>query len=99
MRDARSNQQQHAWQQAAAFAARAHDAQTRKDQKTPYFAHPARVALTIASVFGFDDQEILAAAFLHDTIEDTDVDYDDIESQFGRNTAQYVAAMTKDMRL
>ena len=58
-----------------------------------------RVALTIACVFGFQDQEILAAALLHDTIEDTDTDYDDILNAFGKNVADYVAAMTKDMRM
>jgi guanosine-3',5'-bis(diphosphate) 3'-pyrophosphohydrolase len=88
------------WQDAAALAGRAHRHQLRKDKQTPYFTHPVRVALTIACVFGFqDDQEILAAALLHDTIEDTDTDYDDIHDAFGKNVADYVAAMTKDMRL
>jgi len=86
------------WQQASAFSARAHFHQERRDG-TPYSSHPARVAMTIAILFGFDDSEILAAAFLHDTIEDCDVDYDDILEIFGRNVADYVVAMTKDMRL
>src|SRR5687768_12945432 len=89
----------HLWQQAAGFAARAHRHQLRKDKETPYIAHPMRVALTIACIYRFDDQEILAAALLHDTIEDTDTDYDDIHEAFGQNVADYVAAMTKDMRL
>ena len=86
------------WQEASAFSARAHLHQERNDG-TPYASHPARVAMTIAVVFGFDDPEILAAAFLHDIIEDCAVDYDDILEQFGRNVADYVAVMTKDMRL
>ena len=86
------------WQKASAFSAQAHRHQERNDG-TPYASHPARVAMTIAIVFDVTDPEILAGAFLHDTIEDCDVDYDDIHEQFGRNTADYVAAMTKDMRL
>ena len=86
------------WQEASACSARAHLHQERNDG-TPYASHPARVAMTIAIVFGFDDPEILAAAFLHDIIEDCAVDYDDILEQFGRNVADYVAVMTKDMRL
>jgi (p)ppGpp synthase/HD superfamily hydrolase len=86
------------WQKASAFSARSHLHQERNDG-TPYASHPTRVAMTIVLVFGFDDPEILAAAFLHDTIEDCPVDYDDILEHFGRNVADYVAAMTKDMRL
>lgn len=87
------------WQGAAAMAGRAHRHQLRKDKQTPYFAHPVRVALTIACVFGFQEEEILSAALLHDTIEDTDTDYDEIHDAFGKNVADFVAAMTKDMRL
>jgi (p)ppGpp synthase/HD superfamily hydrolase len=89
----------HPWQGAAAFAARAHRHQVRKDKQTPYFSHPVRVALTITTIFDIHDEEILAAALLHDTIEDTSVDYDDIHKIFGKNVADYVAALTKDMRL
>ena len=55
--------------------------------------------MTIMHVFGFEDEEVIAAALLHDTIEDCDVDYDDILEAFTRNVADYVAVMTKDMRL
>ena len=89
----------HLWQDAAGFAARAHRHHLRKDRQTPYFTHPVRVAFTIACVFGFQDEDILAAALLHDTIEDTDTDYDDIHEAFGKNVADFVAAMSKDMRL
>ncbi len=54
---------------AAAIAARAHEGQYRKDQTTPYIAHPARVAGLVAS-FGGDYREI-TAAWLHDVIEET----------------------------
>jgi (p)ppGpp synthase/HD superfamily hydrolase len=86
------------WQQAAAFAADKHRNQTRYD-KRPYVSHCFRVAMTANLVFGFDDPEVLAGALLHDTIEDCDVDYDELLEAFGRNVADYVAVVTKDMRL
>lgn len=81
------------------FSARAHQNQYRKDGKTPYASHPVRVALTIALVFGHTDEATLAAALLHDVIEDTDTDYDDVLETCGKEVADLVAAMTKDMRL
>jgi (p)ppGpp synthase/HD superfamily hydrolase len=87
------------WHEAAALAARVHENQYRKDGETPYDAHPARVAMIIAVHFGFTDEAILAAAYLHDVIEDSGTDYDDIEETFGRDVADYVAAMSKDGRL
>ncbi|TVQ76109.1 MAG: HD domain-containing protein [Phycisphaeraceae bacterium] len=87
------------WQRAASFAARAHAGQVRKDGATPYCAHPFRVAMTVRDVFGCDDWVCVAAALLHDTIEDTPVDYDDIAEGFGDEVARCVVAVTKDMRL
>ncbi len=49
--------------------------------------------------FGVDDPEVLAAALLHDTIEDTATDYDEIREGFGRRVADLVAVLTKDKRL
>ncbi|RMH23906.1 MAG: bifunctional (p)ppGpp synthetase/guanosine-3',5'-bis(diphosphate) 3'-pyrophosphohydrolase [Planctomycetota bacterium] len=85
------------WQRAASFAARAHQGQIRKDGKTPYVAHVYRVAMTVRDVFGCDDEIAICTALLHDTIEDTATDYDDIEHRFGRAVADCVAAMTKNM--
>ena len=85
--------------EAASFAARAHRHQVRKDGQTPYAAHPFRVCLIIRNVFGIDDPEFLAAALLHDTIEDTTTDFDDLEEMFGARVAGWVAALSKDMRL
>lgn len=84
---------------AIAFAARAHRHQLRKDGQTPYVSHVYRVAMTVRHVFGYDDPKLLAAAILHDTIEDTTTDYDDLESNFGRTVSGWVAALTKDMRV
>jgi len=89
----------HMWQEAAAFAARAHRNQLRKDGVTPYVAHPYRVALTVRDVFQCDDEIALAAALLHDVIEDCDVDYDEVAERFGDEVARCVAALSKDMRL
>jgi len=86
-------------QQATSFAARAHNHQYRKDKKTPYIAHPFRVAIVISTVFGCDDEVAICTALLHDTIEDTRVDYDNIEKRFGREIADCVAVMTKNMLL
>lgn len=84
------------WQSAASFAARAHSGQRRKDGRTPYVAHVFRVAMTVRDLFACDDPVAIAAALLHDTIEDTTVDYDDLASEFGEDVAQCVAALTKN---
>lgn len=87
------------WQRAAAFAARAHRGHVRKDGTTPYFSHVARVTITLAALMGVDDEECLAAALLHDTIEDTTTDFDDLAEEFGEAIARDVAALSKDSRL
>src|SRR5439155_12665443 len=85
--------------EAASFAARAHRHQLRKDGQTPYAAHPFRVCLIVRHVFEIDDPEVLTAALLHDTIEDTATDYDDIGERFGQRVAGWVAALSKDTRV
>jgi guanosine-3',5'-bis(diphosphate) 3'-pyrophosphohydrolase len=85
--------------EAASFAARAHEGQYRKDGQTPYAAHPFRVCLIVRDVFGFDDPRMLLAALLHDTIEDTTTDFDDLEERYGREVATWVAYLTKDKRM
>lgn len=84
---------------AVAFAARAHRHQIRKDGVTPYFSHPVRVCQILQHVFGVNDTKVLTAAILHDTVEDTTTDCDDIIEHFGPDVAQFVAALTKDKRL
>jgi guanosine-3',5'-bis(diphosphate) 3'-pyrophosphohydrolase len=84
---------------AVAFAARAHRHQLRKDGQTPYVSHPLRVCLVLRQVFGVDDVRMLAAAVLHDTIEDTNTDCDDLIECFGPEVADWVAALSKDKRL
>lgn len=87
------------WQDAVSFALRLHAGQFRSDCVTPYAAHVVRVMMTVRDLFGCDDGTALAAAVLHDTIEDTPADYDDIAAAFGDEVARDVAALTKDMRL
>jgi guanosine-3',5'-bis(diphosphate) 3'-pyrophosphohydrolase len=85
--------------ETAAFAARAHQGQLRKDKETPYVSHVFRVCLIVRDIFGFDDPRMLITALLHDTIEDTTTDFDDIEKQHGREIAQWVAFLTKNKAL
>lgn len=87
------------WLRAAAFAARAHKEHLRKDKRTPYIAHVYRVAMIVRHMFGCEDDAAIAAAILHDVIEDTPNDYDDIEDRFGPDVADMVAALTKNMLL
>jgi guanosine-3',5'-bis(diphosphate) 3'-pyrophosphohydrolase len=84
---------------AVSFAARGHHGQMRKDAITPYVAHPFRVALTVRQVFAVDDPMALCVALLHDVIEDTTTDYDEVQAEFGDDIAQAVARLTKDKRL
>jgi guanosine-3',5'-bis(diphosphate) 3'-pyrophosphohydrolase len=85
--------------EAAAFAARAHQHHKRKDGQTPYVSHVFRVCLVVRHTFGFDDPRMLAAALLHDTIEDTTTDCDDLIERFGEEVAEWVAELSKDSRL
>jgi (p)ppGpp synthase/HD superfamily hydrolase len=85
--------------EAVSFAARAHHGQIRKDGKTPYASHVFRVCLILRHVFGLDDPAMLTAALLHDTIEDTTTDFDDVREQYGPEVAGWVACLSKDKRL
>lgn len=87
------------WLAAAGMAARAHQGQLRKDGNTPYVSHVFRVTMIVSELFGCDDEAALAAALLHDTIEDTAGDYDDVAEAFGCDVADLVAALTKNMSL
>ena len=86
-------------QEAISFASRAHRNQVRKDGRTPYAAHVVRVMTTCAVYFGCTDATALLAAVLHDTIEDTTTDYDDLAERFGADVAACAAALTKNMAM
>ena len=86
-------------QDALDLATFKHAGQFRSDKVTPYVEHPKAVKAIVLAEFGVSDPETLAAALLHDTIEDTTTDYDELEEKFGRKVADWVAVLTKDKRL
>jgi guanosine-3',5'-bis(diphosphate) 3'-pyrophosphohydrolase len=55
--------------------------------------------LVLRHVFGIDDRQALMAAALHDTVEDTNTDFDELKETFGEEVASWVAALSKDKRL
>lgn len=82
---------------AYAYARKAHEGQMRKTGK-PYITHPFRVALILAKMRL--DAPTIAAAFLHDTVEDCDgIEIDDIERAFGQDVARLVLGVTKMKQL
>ena len=84
---------------AVVFATEKHRGQVRKDaDSTPYIQHPIALASLLWEV-GIHDAEVLAAAILHDTIEDTDATPDEIEREFGADVRRLVLEMTDDMSL
>ena len=82
--------------QAVVFAVNAHSGMKRKGCTTPYIVHPLE-ALTIASTLT-DDVDVLCAAVLHDTVEDTDTTISDIKELFGDNVARLVASDSENKR-
>jgi guanosine-3',5'-bis(diphosphate) 3'-pyrophosphohydrolase len=86
--------------QAASFAADRHRDQHRKDAaESPYINHPLAVAELLADVGGMTDIDLLAAALLHDTVEDTTTSLDEISRQFGDEVRQLVAEVTDNKSL
>lgn len=79
---------------AAAIAVRAHRDQTRKNDDTPYAMHPISVALTLAR-HGFPDT-VIAAALVHDVLEDTDFPAEEIREAIGDVAFSIVTSVTND---
>jgi len=85
---------------ACEFAADKHRNQRRKDHaRTPYINHPLAVARVLADEGGVKDAEILAAAILHDTLEDTQTTLEELEREFGARIAGLVVEVTDDKSL
>ena len=85
---------------AADFAAYKHRNQKRKDEeKTPYINHPIAVAKIISEIGNIEDPEILAAALLHDTIEDTKTTPEELIENFGERVCHLVQEVTDDKTL
>lgn len=83
------------FEKAVTFALKAHEGQTRKDGSV-YILHPLEDAAIVGTMT--NDLEILAAAVLHDTVEDTAVTEKDILENFGERVALLVAHETEDKR-
>lgn len=85
---------------AMRFSAEKHSDQRRKDTKSsPYINHPIQVAETLWTVGGVRDVNVLVAAILHDTIEDTDATPAEIKSLFGEDVLSLVLEVTDDKSL
>lgn len=80
---------------AKEFATKKHEGQFRKDETTPYIKHPEAVVNILRDI-EIVDEEILAAAWLHDTLEDTDTTIEELSSLFGNRVAFFVYLLTKN---
>ena len=85
---------------ALEFAAHKHRDQRRKDvDATPYINHPIQLAGLLAREGGVADANVLAAAILHDTVEDTETSPEELEREFGPVIAAIVMEVTDDKSL
>lgn len=85
-------------EKAELFAKEKHAKMTKKDRATPYSVHLESVVSRLKSI-GIVNEDVLCAAWLHDTMEDTDTRFDDIFEQFGRDVAILVSSLSKDAKL
>ena len=81
---------------AILFATEAHAGVNRKGKDRPYIIHPMEVMTIAASIT--DDQNVLAAAVLHDTMEDADVKKEELCDRFGERVANLVASESENKR-
>lgn len=79
-------------EKAKSFATAAHAGQLRKYDGKPYIVHPTAVAEMVSDMT--DDPEMIAAAFLHDVVEDTTVTNEEIFKHFGKRIAELVYDLT-----
>lgn len=81
------------------FAAEKHKMQRRKDpEATPYINHPIGVAFILVQC-GVEDGNVLISAILHDTVEDTETSFEEIEEIFGLKICSIVKEVTDDKNL
>ncbi|NMH84193.1 HD domain-containing protein [Heyndrickxia coagulans] len=80
-------------EKAIEFAAKAHEGQYRKASDLPYIVHPYAVAMMLLKEGC--RKEVVAAALLHDTVEDTAVTNEEIKAEFGSDVARIVEACTE----
>ncbi len=85
---------------ALSFAAEKHRDQRRKGiEASPYINHPIMLANVLWHVGGVSDAVVIAAAMLHDTVEDTQTTPEELEQQFGKQVCDIVLEVTDDQHL
>ena len=82
--------------EAIAFAVKAHDGMRRKKSEAPYILHPMEAAVIVGTMT--DDQNLIAAAALHDVVEDAGITIQEIEEKFGKRVRDLVQSETEDKR-
>lgn len=84
------------FERAVLFAAMAHSGVKRKGSHIPYLVHPIEAAAIVAEMT--EDEELMAAAVLHDVLEDTEVTPQELEMYFGERVLHYVLGESEDKR-
>ena len=82
--------------EAIVFAVKAHDGMRRRKGDAPYVLHPMEAAVIVGSMS--DDQNLIAAAVLHDVVEDAGITIDEVEQRFGKRVRQLVECETENKR-
>ena len=82
--------------EAIIFAVNAHDGMRRKMSESPYILHPMEAAVIVSTMT--NDQDLIAAAALHDVVEDADITIEEIEEKFGKRVRELVGSETEDKR-
>ena len=82
--------------EAIVFAAKAHDGMRRKKSQAPYILHPMEAAVIVGTMT--DDQDLIAAAALHDVVEDVGITLEEIKEKFGQRVWELVRSETEDKR-
>ena len=82
--------------EAIVFAVKAHDGMRRKKSNAPYILHPMEAAVIVGTMT--DDQNLIAAAALHDVVEDAEISIEEVEEKFGKRVRELVESETEDKR-
>ena len=81
-------------ERAIEFAIKAHEGQVRKGTNIPYIVHPLEAAYIVDKLT--DDMDVVAAAVLHDVVEDAGVTVKELKELFGERVARFVEAVSED---
>ena len=82
--------------EAIVFAVKAHDGMRRKKSEAPYILHPMEAAVIVGTMS--DDQNLIAAAALHDVVEDAGITIEEVGEKFGARVRELVESETEDKR-